>query len=60
MPDTIIVLTGLMQKDGNNIAFRFTLDIKVLGYTAESYPYVKEFFKKMYALLDERIVLKKK
>lgn len=60
MPDTSIVLTRLMQKDGNNISFRFTLDIKVMGYSAESYPYIKEYFKKMYAILDERIVLKKK
>ena len=59
MPDTSIVLTRVMQKEGNIISFRFTLDVKVEGYTADSYPYVKEFFKKMYAILDERIVLKK-
>lgn len=60
MPDTSIVLTRMMQKDGGIISFRFSLDIQVMGYAAESYPYVKEFFKKMYAILDERIVLKKK
>lgn len=60
MPDTSIVLTRIMQKDGNIISFHFVLDIKVFGYAADAYPYVKEFYKKMYAILDERIVLKKK
>lgn len=60
MPDTSIVLSRIMQVDGNIISFRFTLDIKVPGYEAASYPYIKEFFKKMYAILEERIVLTKK
>ncbi|MEP7238294.1 MAG: DUF3857 domain-containing protein [Ferruginibacter sp.] len=60
MPDTSIVLTRMIQKDGNIISFKVTLDIKVSGYAADAYPYIKEFFKKMYAILDERIVLKKK
>lgn len=60
MPDTSIVLTRMTQKEGNIISFRVTLDIKVFGYTADAYPYIKDFFKKMYAILDERIVLKKK
>jgi hypothetical protein len=60
MPDTSIVLIRLMQKDGNIISFRFSLTIHVFGYVADGYPYVKDFFKKMYAILDERVVLKKK
>ena len=60
MPDTSIVLSRIMQKEGNIISFRFTLDIKVFGYAADAYPFVKEFYKKMYTILDERIVLKKK
>ena len=60
MPDTSISLTRVMQVEENMISFKFTLDIKTPGYDAASYPYVKEFFKKMYAILDERIVLQKK
>jgi len=60
MPDTSIALSRVMQLDGNILSFRFTLDVKVPGYEAESYPYIKEFYKKMYAILDERIVLQKK
>jgi hypothetical protein len=50
----------MTQSDGSIISFRFTLDFNASGYGAESYPYIKEFFKKMYEILDERIVLKKK
>ncbi|MFM2326158.1 MAG: hypothetical protein RIR31_360 [Bacteroidota bacterium] len=60
LPDTSIVLTRMTQSDGSIISFRFTLDFNAPGYAAESYPYIKEFFKKMYEILDERIVLKKK
>jgi len=60
LPDTSIALTRLMQQDGNMISFRLTLDMNASGYSADSYPYIKEFFKKMYEILDERIVLKKK
>ena len=60
LPDTSIVLTRMIQQADNIISFRFTLDFIAPGYTAESYPYIKEFFKKMYDILDERIVLKKK
>jgi Domain of Unknown Function with PDB structure (DUF3857)/Transglutaminase-like superfamily len=60
MPDTSIVLMRIIQQDDNIISFRFTLDFKSPGYNAEGYPYIKEFFKKMYEILDERIVLKKK
>jgi Domain of Unknown Function with PDB structure (DUF3857) len=60
MPDTSIVLTRMIQQDDNIISFRFTLNFTAPGYNAEGYPYIKEFFKKMYEIMDERIVLKKK
>lgn len=60
LPDTSIILTRITQQDNNVISFRFTLDFKEPGYNAESYPYIKEFFKQLYNILDERIVLKKK
>jgi len=60
MPDTSIALTRMIQNDNNTISFRFSLEFNVAVFSAEGYPYIKEFFKKMYAILDERIVLKKK
>lgn len=59
MPDTSIVLVRKVQQDDNIVTVRFTLDFTTWGYGAGSYPYVKEFFKKMYNILEERIVLKK-
>jgi Domain of Unknown Function with PDB structure (DUF3857) len=60
MPDSSILLTRMIQKENNIISFKFTLDINIPSYAAENYPMIKDFFKKMYAMLDERIVLKKK
>lgn len=60
MPDTSISLTRVMQVEDNTISFKFILDIKAPGYEAGSYPFIKEFFKKMHDILDERIVLQKK
>lgn len=60
LPDTSVTLTRMTQQDGNIINFRVTLIFNTPGYTAESYPYIKEFFKQLYNILDERIVLKKK
>ena len=60
MPDTSIILIRKIQLDNNIISFRVTLDLLYADYTVEGYPYIKDFFKKMYAILAERIVLKKK
>lgn len=58
--DTSIVLTRILQKDDNILSFRVTLDFKRPVYAADEYPDVKEFYKKLYEALEEKIVLKKK
>ena len=60
LPDTSIVLSRIIQQTENIISFRVLIDFKSTGYSADSYPYIKEFYKKMHDILDERIVLKKK
>ena len=60
MPDTSIVLTRIMQKNESTLSFRITLDFRRPQYSAEEYPDVKEYYKKMAALLNEQIVIKKK
>jgi len=60
MPDTSIVLTRIMQKNENTITFRITMDFKRPQYSAEEYPDVKAYYKKLYAVLNEQIVIKKK
>ncbi len=60
MADTSIILTRILQKDDNILSYRMTLDFERPVYAADEYPDVKEFFKKLYAALDEKIVVKKK
>lgn len=60
LPDTSIVLSRVLQLEGSILSFRLTIDFRASGYAAESYPYIKEFFRQLYMILDERIVLKKK
>ncbi len=60
MPDTSNILTRKIQQDSNIISFRVTFDLLYADYIVEGYPYLKDFFNKMYAILNERIVLKKK
>jgi hypothetical protein len=59
MPDTSIILVRKIQQDGNIISFKVTLDLLYADYVVEGYPFIKDFFTKMYAILNERIVLKK-
>lgn len=59
MPDTSIILTRIAQQDRNAVSFRITLEIVASGYSVEGYPYLKQFYTKMYEMLNERIVLKK-
>lgn len=60
MADTSIALTRILQKDQNILTYRVIIDFKRPVYTVEEYLDVKEFFKKLYEALEEKIVLKKK
>jgi hypothetical protein len=57
--DQSIVVTRMIAATGNTINAKITIEIKKPFYTPEEYDNVKEFYKKMYALLDEQIVFKK-
>lgn len=60
MPDTSIVFTRMMQADSNSIDLKVTVDFLRPYYSAEMYPYFKEFYKKLFASLNEQVVIKKK
>lgn len=60
MPDTSIVLSRMMQTDANSIDLRLTIDFLKPFYAAEMYPYFQEFYKKLFATLNEQVVIKKK
>ena len=60
MPDSSIVLQRLIQPGENSIDFRINVDFLNPFYTAESYPLLHEFYKKLFSSLNEQIVIKKK
>jgi hypothetical protein len=60
MPDSSIVLQRLIQPGDNSIDFRISVDFLTPYYTAESYPLLHEFYKKLFSSLNEQIVIKKK
>jgi hypothetical protein len=59
LEDQTVVVTRMVAVAGNTINAKITIDIKKPFYTPEEYDDLKEFYKKMYALLDEQIVFKK-
>jgi hypothetical protein len=59
MPDSSAAFTRTIQQNENIISVQVKFQIYTTGYAADAYPYVKEFFKKMYELLDEKIIIKK-
>ncbi len=60
MPDTSIVFTRLVLTDENILTIRTTIDFRKPYYSAVYYPDFAAFYKKMFAKLNEQIVLKKK
>jgi hypothetical protein len=59
LPDKSLVVTRMMAASGNVLNTRITIEFKRPFYTPEEYADLKEFYKKMYSLLDEQIVIKK-
>lgn len=60
MPDTSIILSRIMAASGSEISVRINLEIKKPFYTVDEYPYFQEFYKKLFELINEQIVFKKK
>ena len=61
MPDTSIVVSRAAQIiDNNMLSFRMNLEFKKPFYSADEYPGFREFYKKLFDLLNEQFVIKKK
>lgn len=60
MPDSSIVLTRLLQSDGTALDFKISLDFLSSFYAAKDYPLFQEFYKKLFSVLSEQIVIRKK
>ncbi len=60
MPDTSIIISRISQMNGNTLQYRISLEYKKPAFSFNEYEFLWDFHKKMYALLNEQIVLKKK
>ena len=59
-PDTSFIYKRIINSDTSLISYYQIFEIKVPLFYKEDYPGVKEFFDRVYALMAEEIVLKKK
>lgn len=60
MPDTSIVFRRIMEANGNRVSYRVSLEFRRPMYEASEYEEFKEFYKKLFANLNEQIVFRKK
>ena len=58
-PDTSIIMKRILQLDGSTLQMKLTLDFTKPIYYAADYPAFKEFYKKLFSILNEQIVIKK-
>lgn len=60
MPDTSIVITRISQALNDRLSMRIILEFKKPFYTAAEYEGFKEFYKKLFDMLNEQFVIRKK
>lgn len=60
IPDGSIIIRRIFQKiSDNEIGFRLNIDFQRPAYSIEEYPDIKAFYKELFKLLDEQIVLRR-
>ena len=59
MPDKSISFTRLVSEQDGMLSVRYMIDYQKSIYLKENYLDIREFYKKMYEMLNEQIVLKK-
>jgi hypothetical protein len=60
LPDTSITVVRMAQVADNRLMTRIEVDIKRPSYEADEYPELQEFYKRLYDLLNEQFVIRKK
>jgi hypothetical protein len=58
-PDTSIIFRQTVGQVDNQVSIRYTITYKKTMYFKKDYPSFYQFFRKMYEMLNEQIVLKK-
>jgi hypothetical protein len=59
MPDQTITFRRLIGEQDGIIMVRYLIDFKKSVFFKENYPELRDFYKKMYEMLNEQIILKK-
>jgi hypothetical protein len=59
MPDKGISFKRIIAEQEGNIMVRYSINYNKIQYSKDDYPSLHEFYKKMYEMLNEQIVLKK-
>src|SRR5690606_24820152 len=59
MPDTSIAITRFIAADKKQLSARIILEFKKPFYSVQEYPEFKEFYKKLFDLLNEQIAIRK-
>lgn len=60
MPDTSITISRVAQVSGNSLQTKITLDFKKPFYPATQYSQLQEFYHRLYEILNEQFVVRKK
>jgi len=60
LPDTSISFTRMSAVTGNRLSVRINLEFKKPFYSIEEYSDFKEFYKKLFDILNEQFVIRKK
>lgn len=59
MPDQTITFRRIVGEQDGTIVIRYLIDFKKSVFFKENYPELRDFYKKMYEMLNEQIILKK-
>ncbi|MGZ3819268.1 MAG: DUF3857 domain-containing protein [Mucilaginibacter sp.] len=59
MPDKSIRFKRVLEEDSGDIVLHYEISIRKTRFIRSEYPDVHEFYKKMYEMLNEQIILKK-
>ncbi len=60
LPDTSISFRRIIAVENNTVIVRSDFELQNAAYGAQQYPFIKQVFEKIYALLNEQLVFKKK
>ena len=59
MPDKGIIFKRVVAEQDGFIIVHYSIDFRKTVYTRDDYPSIRDFYKKMYDMLNEQVVLKK-